>query len=817
MKMIVKNRRLQLLFGGLLVFSIWFWQALPTRLFQTPFSPVLFASNGELLGARLAIDRQWRFPLSTEVPPRFAAALTAYEDKRFYSHPGVDPLALLRAIKTQLSDSAVKSGGSTLTMQVIRLSRQNPPRTVSEKLLEMLLALRLEIAYDKPEILALYAQHAPFGGNFVGLETAAWRYFGRAPTALSWAEAATLAVLPNSPGLIHPGRSREQLKQKRDRLLLRLQQDGLLSPLDLRLALAEPLPDAPQPLPRAAPHLLDTLVAVPAQLNATVAQGPRFDSTLDAELQRQLSEVLRRESQLLRDQGIGHAAAIVIDNRSGEVRAYLGNSLATDLVTNPGRDAYALDLLQRPRSSGSILKPLLYTLMLQDGLLTPSMLVADVPTQINGYVPENFDRQYRGAVPANEALALSLNIPAVRLLREYGVGRFHAALQRLGLRTLFRAPDDYGLTLILGGAETTPWDIAAVYANLAAVAQQSPEQHSSEQQTPAPQPEAHRVALQSRPIRVLKAEVDLPTASVSTSTAADYGPGAAWLTLQAMMEVNRPGAEMYWRNFSSSRPFAWKTGTSFGLRDAWAIGSTPAHTIAVWAGNASGEGVAGLSGTQSAAPLLFAILNHLPDSGWFAEPLADLKLIEVCAEDGLLPQQGCPRRHERLPTTANFSKASPYHRQVALDPQRRQRVHSDCAAVADMELRSWFVLPAGMEHFYRRSHPDYQPLPPWRRDCVAGASQQDDQAIGLLYPQDGTQVFIPVDLDGQRSQVILEAVHRRRDATLHWHLDDSYLGSTREFHQWQLQTSPGLHRLTLVDEQGQRLSRSFTVIGKHQR
>ena len=792
-----RDRRLQLLLGALLAFALWFWQALPAQLFEAPYSPVLFARDGELLGARLAADRQWRFPLSGEVPERFATALVAFEDKRYWSHPGVDPLALLRAVKSQFSDSAIKSGASTLTMQVIRLSRQNPPRTVTEKLYEMLLALRLELAYSKAEILALYAQHAPFGGNLVGLETAAWRYFGRPPRELSWAEAATLAVLPNAPALIHPGRSRVQLQQKRDRLLQRLHAALQLDDLDLRLALAEPLPEAAQPLPRLAPHLLDSMVATPDKLHLPEASGPVFHSTVDADWQRQLTAVLQRESAQLREQGVGHAAAIVIDNASGEVRAYLGNSL----TANSGLDAHAVDLLQQPRSSGSILKPLLYTLMLQHGLLTPTMLVPDVPTQINGYVPENFDRQYRGAVPANEALALSLNIPAVRLLREFGVARFHAALQRLGLRTLFRAPDEYGLTLILGGAETTLWDIARVYANLAAVAQQS---------------EAVSADLQQRRLRLLRATGPDPTRAMQTTAGgdADYGPGAAWLTLTAMQEVNRPGAELHWRSFSSARPLAWKTGTSFGLRDAWAVGATPAYTIAVWAGNAGGEGVAGLSGTQTAAPLLFAILNQLPDAGWFAEPTADLKLIDVCTDDGLLPQQDCQRRHERVPQGATFSKTSPWHRQIRLDPVSRLRVHSDCASVADMQIQSWFVLPATMEHFYRRQHPDYRPLPNWRPDCLNRAPDQDDHAIGLLYPQDGNQIYIPIDLNGERSHVVLEAVHRRADATLYWHLDDHYLGQTRHFHQWPLQTQAGEHVLTLVDDHGQRLLRRFTVLAR---
>lgn len=762
---------------------LWFWLALPDPLFRAPLSPVLYASNGELIGARIATDRQWRFPLQTAVPERFSQALIRYEDQRFAMHPGVDPLALLRASWSNLRAGRVVSGASTLSMQVIRVASGNPPRSLPNKLREMLLAVRLELRYDKAKILALYAQHAPFGGNLVGLETAAWRYFGRAAKDLSWAEAAALAVLPNSPGLIHPGRGRERLREKRDRLLRALHDDRLLDALDLRLALAEPLPDAPRPLPRLAPHLLDTLTG---QADGTLA--PAFYSTLDADLQRTLVELMQRDNRRLDSIGVHNAAALVIDHRDLSVIAYLGNSRHE----NTSDHGYAIDLIQRPRSSGSILKPLLYALMLQGGQLLPQMLVADVPTRINGYAPENFDRSYRGAVPASEALALSLNIPAVRLLREYGMARFHAALKQMGVQTLTRPPEHYGLTLILGGAEVRPWDVAQSYANLASIAQ-LPEGATASYRRP----------------RLLRT-ID----SVVTGDA-EYGSGAAWLTLQAMAEVNRPGIDSNWRSFASSRPVAWKTGTSFGLKDAWAVGSTPRYTVAVWAGNASGEGVAGLSGTQVAAPLLFAILARLPDSGWFAEPLHDLKSVETCRADGYLPHASCPIGVQWAPRSSHFQRASPFHRWVHLDPQL-QRVHSGCAAVADMHGRSWFVLPAALEHFYRQHHPEYRPLPRWRNDCTDNLGD-DETPIGLLYPQEGSQVYIPAELDGSRSRVVFEAVHRQRDAVLHWHLDQHYLGSTREFHQLEVLAAAGAHRLTLVDQSGRRLSRRFTVLSKHQR
>ena len=432
---------------------------LPEPLFDDAVSSVLEARDGSLLGARIASDGQWRFPGRDSVPGKYAAAVIAAEDQRFRWHPGVDPLALARAAWTNLRAGKVVGGGSTITMQVIRMSRGSRPRTYREKFVEAALALRLELGTDKDEVLALYAAHAPFGGNVVGLEAAAWRYFGRGPADLSWAEAAMLAVLPNNPGAVHPGRSRAELLEKRDRLLGRLQETGTIDAEELELALLEPLPDAPRPLPQVAPHLLQTLAA------GDGGAGRRYASTLDAALQRLVGDVASRQSRSLASMGIRHLAALVVDNRTFEVVAYVGNSR---WAVGEGT-GHAIDLIRRPRSTGSILKPLLFARMLDAGEILPETLVPDIPSQFAGYRPENYDREFRGAVPARTALARSLNVPAVWMLRRHGVDRFYDFLRGMGMTTLHRPPGDYGLTLVLGGAEGTLWDITGMYANVARI------------------------------------------------------------------------------------------------------------------------------------------------------------------------------------------------------------------------------------------------------------------------------------------------------------------------------------------------------------
>lgn len=768
----------------LLAAGLAFWQSLPRPLFTAPLSTVVYSRDGVLLGARIAADQQWRFPPAETVPKKFAEALVEFEDRRFYQHPGVDLLALGRAMVDNLRQGHVVSGASTLTMQVIRLARDNPPRTYLEKLKELLLALRLELSFSKPQILSLYAGHAPFGGNVIGLEAAAWRYFGRSAAQLSWAESCMLAVLPNSPALIHLGKNRARLRQKRDRLLQRLFAKGLLSKLDLQLALLEPLPGQPRPMPQLAPHLRDTL--------QTDHPGQQlFRTTVDAALQRQAADAVRLYARRLERRGIHNAAALIVDNRNFEVLAYVGNSHHR----GPAEFGYAVDIVQRPRSTGSILKPLLFAAMLQAGEILPTTLVPDIPTQYNGYSPLNYDHAYRGAVPAQEALARSLNVPAVRMLQSYGLERFYSDLKNMGLTTLFRPSEDYGLTLILGGAEATLWDLAGVYANMAAIAR-------GESAWPAGR------------YRKLRLLADQSTAS---ERSVDYGPAAAWLTLNALVEVSRPGNDNYWRNFSSSEKIAWKTGTSYGLRDGWAIGSTPRFTVAVWAGNASGEGAPELTGVGAAAPLMLELFNILPDSDWFAQPLADMKVVEVCSDDGFLSNSACPTRVQWVPKESHFERLTPFHRQVHLDSSGAWQVHGSCEPLENIVTRNWFTLPPGQEAFYRKRHPEYRVLPPFRPDCRRlSGSDGSSGPIGLLYPHPGARIYIPTDLDGQPTEVVFDAVHRDPDATLFWHLDQQYLGTTRTFHQQTVNVSPGRHLLTLVDQAGNRLQRSFEILSKDQ-
>ena len=778
MMRLTKRRKIKLLAGGgLAALLAAFWFSLPREIFPELPSPVLFSEEGALLGARPAPDGQWRFPRGDKVPERFYQVLLQYEDRRFFSHPGVDPLAVARAVRLNLRSGRVRSGASTITMQLVRLSRKGRSRTLWEKMKESVLALRLEVKYSKKEILSLFAAHAPFGGNVVGIDAASWMYFGRSPERLSWAEAAYLAVLPKDPGLIASTEGRKRLLQKRNVLLERLRTRRIVSDLEGRLALAEASPEGPRPVPRDAPHLLETLAARRGETRTP------FRTCLKADLQRSTVRILNAQGEKLFNRGIRNLAAVIVDNRSAAVVAYVGN-VGLDRRIECGQ---SVDILVRPRSTGSILKPFLFASMIREGGIAPETLIPDIPVRFEAFRPENFDRRFRGAVPARTALAWSLNVPAVRLLREFGIPRFENRLREWGMTTLDRPADDYGLTLILGGAEGKLLEIASLYSKMAQL--------------------ASGAAGGGREIRLLRDEKPVP------SSMRGLGEGAAYLTLNALTEVNRPDEEGFWRNFSSSKWLAWKTGTSFGLRDAWAVGVTPNYTIGVWAGNADGEGKPDLTGVQAAAPVLFDLLGPLDGGGEIPRPQRGLKAVQVCRDSGFLATALCPAVTAWVPAESHFDRMCTFHQTIHLDASGRFRVDSRCESVDRMKHEPWFVLPPVQEYYYRVDHPEYRPLPPWRPGCGGGvAVDGGTQVMSLIYPEPETSVFVPVGLDGRPGEVVFEAVHRQEDSVIHWHVDDRYVTSTRRFHQVSVAPDPGDHVLVLTDGDGRRLVRPFRVI-----
>lgn len=755
----------------------------PMPEFRSPLSTVVEASDGSLLGARIADDGQWRFPGDNAVPEKFSNALLTFEDRWFYFHPGINPVAVARALMTNIRKGEIVSGGSTITMQVARIAQGNKKRTYRRKAVEMLSALKLELFRSKKEILSMYAANAPFGGNTVGLEAASWRYLGKPSSELSWSEAAVLAILPNSPGLIYPGRNQERLKKKRDLLLKKLLERQVIDSLTYILSIDEPIPSHPESLPAKSLHLTDYFFKK--------RKGQIVRTTINADIQERATAIINAHQKDLASNYIYNSACIIIEVETGNVLAYVGNSDSEDSKDHGGD----VDIIRSLRSTGSILKPFLYAGMQQSGDILPNTLIADVPTRFPGFSPKNFDLGYSGAVQASSALSQSLNIPAVKMLQKYNPSKFLDLLKRLGFTTFDRSEDYYGLSLILGGGETSLWELTGNYASLSRVLKRylkDKKYYAEDYHMPV-------IISDSTKNRI---GIEDPAPPLNASS--------IWLTYEALREVNRPGTETGWQYFSSSPALAWKTGTSFGFRDGWAVGTTPDYVIGVWAGNADGTGRPGLTGTSTAAPILFDLVNLMDKGPWFQTPYEDLTTITVCAQTGFRAGPDCPEITEVSASVNGLrSEVCPYHRTVHLDKTGTQQVTTECESPSEIRNVSWFVLPPAMEYYYRRKHPEYKALPPVAPGCPA---DRTIPAMEFIYPENGIKIFIPRDQTGSLTRVVAEIAHRNPSKKIFWHLDENYLATTKSIHQLEILASGGNHLLTAVDEDGNSLRCTFAIV-----
>jgi penicillin-binding protein 1C len=786
-----ENKRRVIAASSLVIaFVLVFLFSLPDRLFKDPYSTVLKAKDGELLSATIAKDGQWRFPEVASVPRKFSDALVTFEDKRFYDHYGVDLIALVRALRDNVVDRRVVSGGSTITMQVIRLSRNGKPRSLLQKIVEIVLATRLELGYSKEEILSLYASHAPFGGNVVGLDAACWRYFGRDPDQLSWGEAALLAVLPNAPSLMHPGKNRDQLRTKRDHLLDKLVAAGKVDSFTADLAKEEEIPDKPQPLPRHARHLLTRAIKEGRSENVII-------STINNSLQAEAERIVQDHHVKLATNQIHNAAAIILDVATGKTLAYIGN-----IESSKSDEHHEVDAVIAPRSTGSILKPFLFAAMLDEGKILPGTLLPDVPTIISGFAPKNFSMGYDGAVAANKALIRSLNIPAVHMLKTYRYEKFHTLLRNMGMKTLNRGPDHYGLSLILGGAEGSLWDVSGMYASMARTLnnyRQRPGKNRYDKDDFHP------------PSYVDQSEIaDNDNVVQSLGSQSWLSASAIYQTFDALKELYRPGEQTGWRYFSSSQQIAWKTGTSFGFRDGWAIGVTPRHVVGVWVGNADGEGRPGLTGTETAAPIMFDLFSLLKEDEWFYAPLQEMESVTVCKESGYRNSKWCDDIDTLKISNAGLqTEACPFHKLVHLSSSLKFRVHTACESPNRMVKVNWFVLPPMQEYYFRQKNFSYKVLPAFLPGCQ---NSSEMVSMGLIYPKNDSEIFIPRELNGSNGKVVFELAHSDPAAVVYWHLDGTFLGTTTGKHNMSLNPPQGRHSLTIVDDNGQSINHFFSVI-----
>lgn len=736
---------------------------IPVPRFETSFSTVVTDANRNLLGARVADDGQWRFPATNCYSEKYLQCVLEYEDKYFFLHPGFNPVSFVDAAVDNIKAGRVLRGGSTITMQVVRLSRNGKPRTFKEKIIEVILAMRLEMRHSKKEIFYLYAAHAPFGGNVVGIDAAAWRYFNTTPDRLTWSEAATLAVLPNSPSLVNPSKGRDELKHKRDVLLGKLCESKAYIPKrfknetfdkeDLELSLLENIPPKPYDLPTLAFHFV-----CETEKNH---KGKNTVSSINYEIQAKANEIAKKHYNTNSANGIENIGIYIIDFQEQKTIAYIGNHLGA-------KDAAMVDMVKAQRSTGSILKPFLYAACLDEGLLLPTMILPDVPINLSGYTPQNYTGEYSGAVPADIALQKSLNTPFVHLLRQYSVPKFHHLLKELGLSGIVFEPDHYGYSLILGGAEASLFDIVNAYGSMAK--------------------------------KLYSDSIDVPFSKTSIA-----------LTFEAMCGLNRPNDQSGWRYFASSKKIAWKTGTSFGFKDAWAVGITNRYVIGVWCGNADGEGRPGLTGISVAAPVLFDVVNILNDGVSPIETIDENEemLVEVCVESGMPKSQYCTNTMTiKMPKTEIMTGVCPYHKKVFLDKTHQYQVFPDCYDIDNEDFEIYYSLPPVMEWFYRKTNPLYRSLPPVMPGCNTG---KQESVMSFIYPEESATLIIPKGIKGDRQSIIFEIAHRNPKKRVYWTLNEMPLGVTSNIHQMPINSESGSYILRCVDEDGNEISRNITV------
>ena len=718
---------------------------------------VVVAEDGTPLRVFLAPDgmARWRVPLG-EVSPKLVRALVASEDRFLGWHPGVNPLAIARAALANLRAGRVVSGASTVPMQLARLVEPRP-RTWRAKIVEAFRAHQLVRAHSSERLLEAYLDLAPFGGNLEGVGAASWSWFGKAPGELSLGEAALLTALPRAPAAYDPRRHPETARRARDRVLGQLAARGVFPRSEVERAKRQPVPTAWQATPFLAPHF--------ARWAAQQAGEARVATTLDVALQERAETIVADAVRELRRSGIGNAAVVVLENETRAVRAWVGSADFFD-AERPGQVDGAL----ARRSPGSTLKPWLYAQAFAKGLAIPETMVLDVPVDYAGYLPENYDGEYQGRMTLREALAESRNVPAVNTLSEIGVAPFLALLQRVGFATLDRPASRYGLPLVLGGGEVTLLDLTNAYATLG-----SGGLHRPLQWQPGPAPRAVRV---------------LPPAAVA-------------LVTDVLRDVRRPDFPPAAIAMTRDVPeVAWKTGTSYGHRDAWAVGYSAKYSIGVWVGNLDGSPRSGISGAEHAAPLLFDLFRLAePEGARLPKTHPRIVDTEVCSVSHDLPGAYCPARI-RVPTLPGVSRLARcrHHRRVFVDVEQGHRLEGACLEQIAHRPEVITVFPPALRAWWTATGQGraggVPPLHPACREIYAARGPR------ISSPDARTPYRPRPDAPEAYSQLRLAAEASPGTERLYWYQDGKLVGAVAPGHPLFVPLRPGRHRVVVMDDAG---------------
>ena len=720
------------------------------KIFEDRYSVSVLDNNGKIMGVYLNKNEQWHLKSIDKIPEKLKTAVMVFEDKNFYSHNGVDLSAVIRALKDNIFEGR-RTGASTITMQVVKMA-QPKERSYFNKYLEIVHAFKLEKYYKKDEILKMYLNNAPYGGNIVGYKTASYMYFRKSPKELTWSEAALLAVLPNSPGLMNVEKNREKLIEKRNFLLKKLYEKNFINEMQYEISLKEPVPDKRYSFPVLAPHLVRRLVNENKDKKI-------IKSTIDSEIQKKTEKAVKDYSEFLKLSGINNTAVLIINNKNYEVTAYAGSQDFYDFKNNG-----QVDGITAKRSPGSLLKPFLYAKVIDEGIAAPQSKIPDVPLYFSNFSPQNANKKYYGMVEMRDALIKSLNIPFVELLKDYGEDKFFYFLKDI-LNFEDRNPERYGLSLILGTKEFTMEEIGILYSGLANYGNFKNLKYTKEST------EEERQLLTK---------------------------GASYLTLTTMRELERPGMEKFYRE---KNPVSWKTGTSHGRRDGWAAGITPEWTVVVWTGNFTGEGNPNLTGVYTGGNLLFNILKILPKTEKEFGMPSDLKKIKVDKETGYRLKYDVSYKEIFYPKDAKPLKASPYYKKIFVN-KNGEEIDSRDESFNEREEKYILVYPLEVVNYFVRENLDVSNI---------FSEKTAKKTIKFIYPKNNLKIIVPKDFDGEKSLIVKIANIKNQE--LYWYVNKEYAGKSREKER-SFNFKKGKYEITVVSESGETAKINFQVAEK---
>ncbi|MBI9109753.1 penicillin-binding protein 1C [Maridesulfovibrio ferrireducens] len=710
--------------------------------------------------------RRMHTDIST-ISPILIRSLIASEDGLFEYHPGINPISALRAAVSNIKAGHIVSGASTIPMQIARMAEPKS-RTMSSKLKESFRAIQLKLHHSNEELLGIYLNMLPYGGNIEGVAAASHFYFGHDPSTLSLAQSALLTTLPRGPAYYDPIRHPKQAKQGRNLVMDQLEKHGVFPTAEVERNKKVPLPTAIRPVPLKAPHFCRMALE-------RSGSTPEIVTTLDYVLQQTAEERLKNHVSRLRNDDIDNAACVIIHIPTREIRALVGS--ADFFEKGYGG---AINLAETKRSPGSTLKPFLYALAMDKGLMAPASFLYDIPVDYSGYSPENYDQTWSGQVEMRDALARSLNVPAVKTLAQTGVPDFVDLLRKGGLTTLNKNPMEYGLPLALGGCEVKLTKLTNLYASLADSGKY-------------------------RPFKIAPSTNDISSQL--------FSPEASWITLQMLSKVSRPEMNDTWMLTNDMPEAGWKTGTSFGHRDAWALGISGDYAVGVWVGNPDGRPRKGISGASHAGPLLFDLLRaasprgklpHQPEGAGITE-------IKVCAHSHQLPGPFCTEKIT-IQTLSGKTQLTPckYCRQIFIDPKSGFRLSGECLDRKKLERKIIRTLPAQLARWRAENNMEVPTVPPLAPDCdliPAG------NAPRIISPASTTPYLLRKGTPLKYQQIGLKANAEADSGTLHWFLDGRLINKGEFNQKLFTEVKAGKHKISVTDSLGRTDSVLFEVRG----